>query len=70
MIQTAFPEKIMFRGSFWSRNRVSRLAFVAAYIFVAGFLTFKVVLMLSAGEQRQGVPILLLAIALFLLVSV
>ena len=60
----------MFRGSFWSRNRVSLLAFVAAYIFVAGFLTFKVVLMLSAGEQRQGVPILLLAIALFLLLSV
>ena len=59
----------MFRANFWSRSRVSLLAFLAIYIFVAGFLIFQVVLVLSTGAQRLVGPILLLAIALFLLVS-
>ncbi len=59
----------MFSADFWSRRRFSIMVFTAAYIFTAAFLIFYVVLFLTAGELRPVGPILLLAIALFLLAS-
>ena len=59
----------MFSADFWSRRRFSFLVFAAAYLFVAGFLVFHVVWVLEAGAQSGVGPMLMLAIALFLLVS-